>query len=98
PFSGTANSSFRAILPARSSIGLLPMTPTGKIFRARVLTALADDSLFFLPDARLELSPQGRILKLDSWEAGGDVTELSDEHGLMTLIPPFCDVHFHWVQ
>ncbi len=74
------------------------MTQTGKIFRARVLTALDDDSLFFLPDARLELSPQGRILKLDSWEAGGDVTELSDEHGLMTLIPPFCDVHFHWVQ
>lgn len=82
-----------------------PLTGTrspGKIlYRAKIIQALNPNQCHFFEDGGL-LCEGHRILgygRFDALESDADVIhEFRDSTGLQTMIPPFSDIHFHWVQ
>ncbi|PCJ16124.1 MAG: hypothetical protein COB02_16940 [Candidatus Cloacimonadota bacterium] len=38
------------------------------------------------------------LVPLSEIDKDENLIKLEDENGLLTIIPPFCDTHFHWVQ
>ncbi len=74
-----------------------------RAFRGKIISPESDEELSYLEDGVLVIGPSGRIKEvLPTWEyspsAGLKVQELEDSNGLMTILPPFSDLHFHWVQ
>ena len=38
------------------------------------------------------------LVVLTCWKPAQEIYEFRDDGGLQTVIPPFSDIHFHWVQ
>lgn len=68
--------------------------------RARAIFAPNDYELVEIPDAWISIGTSGDIREIRPYQPGRDRVdkECSDGNGLMTLLPGFCDLHFHWVQ
>ncbi len=80
----------------------VPSLSTPKVlYRAKIIQSLNDNHCDFFEDGGL-LCQGERILGFGRFELleseAQDIYEFRDEGGLQTVIPPFSDIHFHWVQ
>ncbi len=71
------------------------------LYRGKIIQSLNDDHCDFFEDGGL-LCQGDRILgfgRFDLLESEAQrIYEFRDDGGLQTLLPPFSDIHFHWVQ
>ena len=71
------------------------------LYRAKIIQAVNDDLCDFFDDGGL-LCEGGVITGFGKFELleseADEVHEFRDSNGLQTMLPPFSDIHFHWVQ
>ena len=71
------------------------------LYRAKIIQSLNDNHCDFFEDGGL-LCQGERILGFGRFELleseAQEIHEFRDGGGLQTLVPPFSDIHFHWVQ
>ena len=71
------------------------------LYRGKIIQSLNDDHCDFFEDGGL-LCQGNRILGFGQFDLleseAQEVYEFRDNFGLQTVLPPFSDIHFHWVQ
>lgn len=71
------------------------------LYRAKIIQAVKDDLCDFFEDGGL-LCENGVITGFGKFELleseADEIHEFRDSDGLQTMLPPFSDIHFHWVQ
>ena len=63
-------------------------------YRARLLSPLSPDELLFIDDARLSVSDEGRIERVEPFDGGSVDMDLRPH----LLVPGFVDAHIHFPQ
>jgi guanine deaminase len=74
-----------------------------KAFRGKILSPISDLDIEYFEDGVLVIGDSGLIKEVLPYKEFSPspnlrLHTLEDSQGLMTLLPPFCDLHFHWVQ